>query len=72
MYLQKSSLGRKKIIGSLASNLGILDDECEELLSAGKLGKVWSWYKNMGLHTQKHRDHSITWIAFDKAFALLK
>ena len=65
MYLQKSALGRKKIIGSLASYLGILDDEFEELLSAENLSKVWSWYKKMGMRIQTHRYHSITWIAFE-------
>ena len=35
--------GEKEIISSLASYLGILDDEFEELLSTGKIGKFWSW-----------------------------
>ena len=39
----------KKRIGSLASHLGILDDEFEELLAVGKLSKVRSWYKKLGL-----------------------
>ena len=68
--LQKSSLGwKKKRIGLLASHLGILDDEFEELLAAGKLSKVCSWHKNLGLRVQTHRDNSINWIAFDKEFA---
>ena len=63
---------RKKRIGSLASHLGILDDEFEEILAAGKLSKFWSWYKKLGLHVQTHIDHSISWIDFDEAFAPLK
>ena len=50
----------KKIIGSLASHIGILDDEFEDILDACKLSKVWYWYKYMGLHVQTHRYHSIT------------
>ena len=39
--LRKSSLGHGgKIIGSLASHIGILDDEFEEILAAGKLNKI--------------------------------
>ena len=54
-------MGREKNrIGSLASNLGILDDDFEELLTAEKLSKLWYWYKNMGPRVQTHRDHSIT------------
>ena len=71
MYLQKSSLGRgKKRVGSLASHLGVLDDDFEEIIAAGKISKVQSWYNNMGLHVQTYRDHSITWIYFDEAFDL--
>ena len=60
---------KKKRIGSLASHLGILDDEFEELLAAGKLSKLWSWYNNLGLRVQTHRDNSINWIVFEEAFA---
>ena len=71
--LQKSSLGReKKRIGSLASHLGILDDEFEDIFAAGKISKVWSCYKKLGLCEQTHRYHYITWIHFDKAFAPLQ
>ena len=67
--LQKSSLGRRKyIIGSLVSLLGIFDDEFLDLLSVGKLSKVISWYKNLGMRVQTHIYHSITFIAFDEAF----
>ena len=38
----------------------------------GKLIKVWSWYNNLGLFVQTHRDQSITWIDFDEEFAPLK
>ena len=58
----------KNRIGSLASHLGILDDEFEGLISVEKLSKVRSWYKNIGMYVQKYRDHSITWISFDEAF----
>ena len=57
---------------SLASHLGILDDEFEELLAAGKLGKFRSWYTKLGLCVQTYIDNSIKWIAFDEAFAPLK
>ena len=60
---------RKKRIGSLASHLGILDDEFEEVLASGKLSKIWSWYKKLRLCVQTHRDYSITWIGFDNALA---
>ena len=71
MYLKKSYLGRKKKrVGSLASHLGVLDDDFEEIIAAGKISKVQSWYNNMGLHVQTYRDHSITWIYFDEAFDL--
>ena len=63
---------KKKRIGSLASHIGVLDDEFEELLAAGKLSKVRSWYKNPGMCVQTHIDHYITWVAFDEAFAPLK
>ena len=69
--LRKSSLGEKKRIGSLASHLGILDDEFEGLLAAGKLSTFWSWYKKLGLCVKTHRDHYITRIASDEAFAPL-
>ena len=36
----KIIFGKKKIIDSLASNIGILNDDFEELLAAGKLSKV--------------------------------
>ena len=61
-----------KIIGSLASHLGISDNEFGELLAAGKLSKFWSCYKNLGLRVKTHRYHYITWIAFDEAFAPLQ
>ena len=68
--LRKLSLGggRRNRIGSLSSHIGMLDDDLEELLAAGKLRKIWSWYNKMGLRLQKHRDHSITCIDFDEAF----
>ena len=59
-------------IGSLASHIGILDDEFEEILAAGKLSKIQSWYKNLGLLVQTHRNHSITWIYFDDTFSPLQ
>ena len=62
--------GKKKIIGSLSSQLGILDDEFDAILDAGKLSKIRYWYKKLGMRVQTHRDHSITWIYFDKAFLL--
>ena len=65
-------MGRKKRIGSLASYLGILDDEFEELIASGKLSKVWYWYKKLGLGAKTHRYHSITWLAFEKAFSPLR
>ena len=37
MYRKNNIWEEKKIIGSLASYLGILDDEFEELLSTGKI-----------------------------------
>ena len=64
-------MGEKKI-GSLASHLGILDDEFEELLAAGKVIKICSWYNNLVMCVQTHRDHSITWISFDEAFSTLQ
>ena len=45
----------KKIIGSLASHLGILYDDFEDLLAAGTLSKVWSWYNNLSC-VYKHID----------------
>ena len=55
--LRKSSLGKlKKRIVSLTSNLGILDDEFEELLAAGKLIKVWSWYNKLVMRVQTNID----------------
>ena len=50
---------KKNRIGSLESHLVILDDEFEELIDVGKLSKVRSWYKNMGLRVKTHRYHSI-------------
>ena len=48
--IAKIIFGKKKNrIGSLASHLGILYDEFEELLDAGKLSKHRSWYKNLGM-----------------------
>ena len=47
--------GWGEIICLLASHLGILDDDFEELLAAGKLSKVRSWYKKMGLSVQTER-----------------
>ena len=71
--LQKSSLGRGgKRIGSLASHLGIFDDEFGGILAAGNLNKFQYWYKNMGMCVQTHRYHSITQIYFDEALAPLQ
>ena len=64
--------GGRGVIGSLASYLGVLDDEFEELLAAGKLRKVRYWYNNMGLRVQTQRDHSIKWDYFDDLFAPLQ
>ena len=72
MYCGNNLWEEKKRIGSLASHIGILDDEFEELLDAGNLNKVQYLYKNMGLSVQTQRDHSITWIGFDEAFSHLK
>ena len=63
---------KRKRIGSLASHLGILDDDFEELLDSGKLSKFRSWYKKLGLRVQTLRDHSITWIDFDKALTIFQ
>ena len=63
---------KKKRIGSLVSHLGILDDEFEDIFAAGRLSKVWSWYKKLGLREQTHRYHSTTWIDFFEAFAPFK
>ena len=38
------------IIGPLLSHLRVLYDEFEEFLAAGKLSKVLSWFKNLGMH----------------------
>ena len=51
--------------GSLASPLGIFDDEFEELLAAGKLSKICSWYNKLGMCVQTHRYNYIKWISFD-------
>ena len=64
MYCKNYFWEEKNRVGSLASHIAILDYESEEILSAGKLGKVLSWYKNMVICVQTHRDHSITWIGF--------
>ena len=64
--------GGGKRIGSLASHLGILDDEFEEILAAGKLSKIRSWYKNLGMRVKVHEYNSITWIYFEKAFTPLQ
>ena len=68
LFLKLSLRGGLNIIGSLALHLGIFDDGFEELLAAGKLSKVWSWYKKLELCMQTHRDHSIKLIDFDKVF----
>ena len=64
--------GGGREIGSLVSHLGMFYDEFEEILSAVNIGKVNSWYKNMGLRVQTHRYHSITWIYFYEAFSTLQ
>ena len=58
----KHCLGGKQNIriGVLVPNLGVLDDEFEVFLVAGKLSKVRSWYKNLGLHVQTNRYNVIT------------
>ena len=71
--IAKIIFGKKKSrIGSLASHLGIFDDEFEELLDAGNLSKHRSWYKKLGMRLKTHRYHSITWIDFDGEFYPLK
>ena len=67
--LQKSFFGGGGRIGSLVSHLGILYDDFEKLIAAGKLIKVCSWYNNLRMCVKTHRYHSITWIAFDKSLA---
>ena len=62
----------KNRIGSLLSHLGILGYEFEKIISAGKMSKIWSWYKNMVIRVKTHRYNSITWIAFYEAFAPLQ
>ena len=69
--MAKIIFGGRNIIGSLASHLGILDGDFGELLAAEKLRESWSWYKNLGMRVQTRRDHSITWIYFDRAFVPL-
>ena len=59
-------------IFSLASYLGMLHGESEELLNTGKLSKIRSWYNNLGMCVETHRDHSINWISFEDAFSPLK
>ena len=59
-------------MSSLASHLGILDDEFEELLAAGKLSKIRPWYNNLWLRVQTHRYNYIPWIDLDDAFAPLQ
>ena len=59
-------LSEKKRIGSLASKIGILDDDFEDLLSAGNLSKYWYWCKNLGTSVQKNRYHYITSISFEE------
>ena len=72
MYSKNHLLEEKKrVIVSLASHLGILDDEFDEILVAEKLSKLRSQYNNLGVRMQIHRYHSITWIYFDEAFATL-
>ena len=44
---------KKNRIGSLASYLGILDDEFGELLDAWNLSKVLYWYKKLGMSVKK-------------------
>ena len=51
-------------VSSLASHLGILDYEFEELLASGKISKIRSWCKKLGLHVQANRYQYITWIDF--------
>ena len=46
--------GGTTIIGSLASHIGLLDDEFKRFLYAGKLIKVCSWYKNLRLHVKTY------------------
>ena len=70
--ISKIILVKKLRIGSLASHLGVLDDEFEEFLSSGKLRKVWSWYKKVGMRVQTNRDNSINMIILDQSFALLQ
>ena len=73
IYCEKCLWGKERnIIGSLESHIGILDDEFEEILAAGKLSKICSWYNNLGLHVQTHKYNSITWINFDKEFTPFK
>ena len=72
-YVLKNNLWEEenKIIGSLASHLGILYDEFDDILAARKLSKVQSWQNNLGLSVQTNKDHYITWIALYKAFTPL-
>ena len=73
MYCENNIWGwGGNIIGSLVSHLGILDDEFEEIIAVGKISKVWSWYKKMGMSVQTHRYCSITWIYFEEAFTPLQ
>ena len=51
--IAKIIFGKKKErIGSLASHLGILDDEFEDILAKRRLSKFWSWYKKLGMDLQ--------------------
>ena len=47
-----------------------MNDDLEELLSAGKLSKVRSWYKKTGLRVQTHRDNSIPGLIFTRHLLL--
>ena len=61
MYVKKCLGEKQKMrIGSLASHIGVLDDEFEEFLDGGELSKVRSWHKNLGLHVKTHIDSEIT------------
>ena len=54
------------MIDSSSSHIWLLYYKFEEFLAVGKLSKVCSWHKNMGMNVQTHRYADITWIIFTR------
>ena len=56
----------KRRIGSLASHIGLRDDEFQQLLDTAGVSKYKQWSSAFGVHVQKRVEGKLTYVALDE------